>query len=114
VCLFCCSWISLRLSTASIMIYSAVSFIRSHLSQRMQCVWVSECFFVYRPIAAGVVQGLVLGPLLFSLFISDIVGQISFFNYHLYARDVQLYFNNQPSQFERCIVRPYEDLDRIH
>jgi hypothetical protein len=60
---------------------SGVSFIRSYLSQRMQCVWVNGY-------TAGVVQGSVLGPLLFSSFIHHIVGQIFSCNYHLYADDV--------------------------
>jgi Reverse transcriptase (RNA-dependent DNA polymerase) len=92
----------------------AVTFIKSYLSQRMQCVWVnggsSECL----PVDAGVVQGSVLGPLLFTLFINDIVNQISFCRYHLYADDVQLYISSRPEDFSDCIARLNEDLSNIH
>jgi hypothetical protein len=78
---------------------SAVAFIRSYLSQRMQCVWVngssSECL----PVGTGVIQASVLGPLLFTPFINDIVNQISFCSYQLYADDVQLYISCHPADF---------------
>jgi hypothetical protein len=93
---------------------SAVGLIRSYLSQRMQCVWVNGYFLEYQPITASVKQGSVLGPLLFSLSINDIVGQISSCNYHLYADDVQVYLSSHPSSFYSSIARLNEDLDRIH
>jgi hypothetical protein len=100
---------------------NTVSFIRSYLSQRMQCVWVNGNFSEYQPVTAGVVQDLVLGALLFSLFINDIVGQISSSNglqmlsiCHLYANDAQLYLSSNPFTFDRSIARLNEDLDRIH
>jgi hypothetical protein len=89
---------------------SAVAFNISYLSQRMQGVLVngssSECL----PVGAGVVQGSVLGPLLFTLFINDIVNQISFCIYHLYAG----YISCRPADFPVCIARLNEDLSRIH
>jgi hypothetical protein len=54
------------------------------------------------------------GPLLFSLFVNDFVGQISSSICHLYANDVQLYLSSHPSTFGRSIARLNEDLDRIH
>jgi hypothetical protein len=93
----------------------AVAFIRSYMmSQRMQCVWVNrssyECLI---PVGTGVVQSSVLGPLLFTLFINDIVNQISC-SYHLYADDVQLFISCRPVDFPDCIARLNEYLSRIH
>jgi hypothetical protein len=79
-----------------------VAFIRSYLSQRMQCVWVNEISSECAPVGPGVVQGSVLGPLLFFFFINDIVNQISFCSYHLYANDVQLYISSRPVDFSKC------------
>jgi hypothetical protein len=80
----------------------------------MQCVWMngssSECL----PVGAGVVQGPAIGPLLFTLFINDIVNQILFCSYHLYANDVQLYTSCRPADFPDCIARLNEDLSRFH
>jgi hypothetical protein len=63
---------------------------------------------------ARVVKGSVFGPLLFTLFINDIVNQISFCSYHLLPNDVQLYMSCRPADFPNCIARLNKDLSRIH
>jgi hypothetical protein len=63
---------------------SAVSLIKSYHSNRSQCVKTDGTLSVVLPIASGLVQGTVLGPLLFSMFISDIVHQITSCRVHLY------------------------------
>jgi hypothetical protein len=79
----------------------------------MQCVIrVDGYFSKHRPVTAGVAHGLVIDPLLFSLFINDIVGHSC--SYHLYAEDVQLYLTSNPSTSDSSIARLNEVLDRIH
>jgi hypothetical protein len=86
---------------------SAVTFIRSYLSQRMQCVWVNESSSECLLVGAGVVQGSAFGPLLSTLFISDILNQISFCMR-------QLCISCRPADFPDCIVRLNENLSHIH
>jgi hypothetical protein len=64
---------------------TAVELIRSYLSDRYQYVCVDGKIFDL------VVEGSVLEPLLFSLFINDITSRISQYRYHLHADDVKLY-----------------------
>jgi hypothetical protein len=72
---------------------SATSLIRSYLNGRMQCVCVDGVNSEFLPINAGVVQASVLGLIIFSLFIKDIVQQIRFSTCLIYADDVQLYIS---------------------
>lgn len=49
-----------------------VSFMQSYLLDRHQRVRWSNSFSVFRSISSGIPQGSVIGPLLFSLFVSDL------------------------------------------
>jgi hypothetical protein len=92
---------------------SATSLIRSYLSDRTQCVGVNQASR-FLPLASGVVQGSVLGPLLFSLFINDITAVIRICSFHLYADDVQIYTSCLPSEYVNCVERMNADLERIY
>jgi hypothetical protein len=78
---------------------SAVSFIESYLCGRFQCVCDGR-----------VLQGFILGPLLFSLFNNDFYGSIRTFNYHMYADGVQLYSGDRYENMSQCIERLNGDL----
>jgi hypothetical protein len=64
-----------------------VSLIMSYLSDRSQCVQMDGALSAVLPITSGVVQGSLLGSLVFSMFINDIAYQITSCPVHLYAED---------------------------
>jgi hypothetical protein len=92
----------------------AFSLIMPYLSDHGQCVQTDGALSADLPITSGVVQGSVLGPLLFSMLINDIVHQITSCCVYLYADDVQIYISCEPHRIKNCIRNMNMDLDRIH
>jgi len=67
-----------------------LSWLKDYLHERTQCVVISGCQSDPLPINAGVPQGSILGPLLFLIYINDIVRDIHC-PIRLFADDTTLY-----------------------
>ena len=71
----------------------ALNWMKSYLTNRMQCTEVGDTQSELELVKCGVPQGSVLGPLLFLLYINDIVKSSNLFRFTLFADDTSLYYS---------------------
>lgn len=102
-----------KLSTQFNFSSTAISLIFSYLSNRFQSVLSDDKLSDSLPVLSGVPQGSVLGPILFSLYISDVTECIKFCKYHLYADDLQIYNASQIMNVGLAVQFINGDLQRI-
>lgn len=89
---------------------SAVNLIRCYLSDRFQCVCIDGHFSELAGISAGIPQGSVLGPLLFSMYINDLPSCLRSTSHHMFADDVQLMYSGPKSAVNEAVFRVNQDL----
>ena len=91
---------------------NALAWVESYLQNRYQCVQLGQAASPYTLCLTGVPQGSVLGPLLFSCYVSPISSIASSHNVGIqqYADDTQLYIalkasesSTQLAQFSSCL-----------
>lgn len=92
---------------------SAVLLIRNYLLNRNQRVVYNSKSSNLRYIHLGVPQGSILGPLLFSIYISDFYKVVSHCNIHNYADDTQVYFSFDPDLSHLAVEKITNDLNRL-
>ncbi|KAJ4433396.1 hypothetical protein ANN_15655 [Periplaneta americana] len=92
---------------------NTLSWMDSYLRDRQQCVSLDNQFSQWRCTKAGVPQGSVLGPLLFSIYINDISKNLQYCRYHLYADDLQLYIHSRPNTINESIDKLNCDLATV-
>jgi hypothetical protein len=73
----------------------ALSWFKSYLSDRMQCTEIGDTQSKLTYIKHGVPQGSILGPLLFLLYINDIVMSSPVFKFILFADDTSLFYSHK-------------------
>ncbi|KAJ8733365.1 hypothetical protein PYW08_001663 [Mythimna loreyi] len=91
----------------------AIEWFKSYLRGRSQSVRSDEDSSDWCDLAAGVPQGGVLSPLLFSVFINAIIKVLTS-NYHLYADDLQLYRHFKVGELAETVAAINNDLENIN
>ena len=71
---------------------NALNWLKSYLSNRQQCVQIGESLSEFQTVKHGVPQGSILGPLLFLLYINDIVEASEKLQFLLFADDTSLFY----------------------
>ena len=71
-----------------------LSWLKSYLSDRQQYVLYNNVSSSNKPITCGVPQGSIRGPLLFILYINDIISSSNLLYYILFADDTNLLYSH--------------------
>ena len=74
---------------------TALKWFKSYLTDRMQCTEVGNTQSDLKYVKCGVPQGSILGPLLFLLYINDIVLSSDVFKFTLFADDTSLFYSHK-------------------
>ena len=89
----------------------AHKWFKSYLSERMQCTEIGNTRSKFDFVKSGVPQGSVLGPLLFLLYINDIVLSSNLCKFTLFADDTSLFYSHKSKKEGTNILN--SELDKI-
>ena len=74
---------------------NSLALMKCYVTGRMQYVLFNKTKSDLAIITTGIPQGSILGPLLFSIYVNDIINSSDKLQYLLYADDTTLYFNRE-------------------
>nr|CAI5854689.1 unnamed protein product [Callosobruchus analis] len=92
---------------------SSVIWFSDYLSNRTQCVKVDGSVSALRDVSKGVPQGSILGPVLFTLYVSDLNEVVKHCKMHSYADDTQLYLSYNPAKVLEASLNLSSDLGNV-
>ena len=92
---------------------SSLAWITSYLGNRCQQVKNDAGVSTWETLINGVPQGSILGPMFFSVLVSDLHTILKHCKHQGYADDRQLYIHGKPSMLKETIVNLNEDLSNI-
>jgi hypothetical protein len=90
-----------------------LSWFSSFLKDREQIVCIGNSYSDPTTVSSGVVQGSVLGPLLFLIYINDICNVISHGCPFLFADDIKLVYTFHPNSLVEALINIQVDLDSL-
>lgn len=94
--------------------HNAVKLLENYLMGRTQMVKINDTLSNSLDLTRGVPQGSILGPLLFSLYISNIYKDINHCEIHTYADDTQIYLSFDPKNSITSVDKINSDLETIY
>lgn len=94
---------------------SVLHWIFSYLTGKTQRVrdGVAGVISSSTPVSTGVPQGSVLGPLFFTLYLSDFSHVLTHCKYNFYADDLQIYYHCKPRELARAVQCVNEDIESV-
>ena len=91
----------------------ALDWFQSYLSNRQQCVRIGDAVSKVLPLEFGVPQGSILGPVLFTICVNDLLSVPKRCLSASYVDDCKLYLSFSPAELPTSILALNEDLTRI-
>ena len=93
-----------------------LQWIKDFLANRYQKGRISNTYSGLLPVLSGVIQGSVLGPTLFNIFVNNIDASIKYSNILKYADDIRIYLASTKSDpaFRDLQYKLQYDIDRIN
>ena len=88
--------------------------IASYLSNRKQYVMFNNKNSEFTEIRTGVPQGSILGPLLFSIYINDLIKMSNKLNFIMYSDDTTIYFDLEDFEKDSLEHQINEELKRVN
>ena len=93
--------------------FAACSWFLSYLSQRMQVVKIEDFLSELLPLKAGVPQGSILGPVLFTLYVNDLLQVPKRCRALGYVDDTKIFMEPPSSQLPEAVTAVNQDLRDI-
>ena len=88
---------------------TVIDWINNFLVSRTQSVMINDSVSAYCDVTSGIPQGSVLGPVLFVIYINDLVDVVKHSSIKLYADDSKLYIRSSQENSEKLT----DDLDNV-